>query len=102
MDLLFKRYADPFLFMDQMLLTGRFNEFVVEMQKITAKEKDDQATWEFFLAKVHDKSFNEFKQDLVASINANNVTEADLEATVKESWTILDGFNPEPEGRSEM
>ena len=102
MDLLFKRYADPFLFIDQMLLTGRFSEFVDEIQIITAKEKNDQTTWEFFLAKVHDKSFNEFKQDLENNVKAQHTTEADLEATVKESWNIIGGFNPEPEGGSEM
>lgn len=102
MDLLFTRYADPFLFMDQMLLTGRFTEFVIEIQKITAKEKDDQTTWEFFLAKIHDKSFNDFKKDLLASVNAEKVAEADLETTVKESWEIVGGFNPEQEGGTEM
>ena len=33
MDLLFNRYASPFLILDQMLEAGRFSEFINELYK---------------------------------------------------------------------
>ena len=40
MDLLFQRYASPFLFVDGMIQTGRFAEFVIEFIKTTNQEKE--------------------------------------------------------------
>ena len=60
MDLLFSRYASPFLLLDQMILTDRFSAFVSELLRIRNEEKDEQTLWEFFLHKVFDKSFYEF------------------------------------------
>lgn len=55
MDLLFSRYASPFLLLDQMILTDRFSAFVSELLRIRNEEKDEQTLWEFFLHKVFDK-----------------------------------------------
>ena len=87
MDLLFKRYASPFLLLDGMIETGRFLEFVLEFIDTTNEEK----TYEFWLYKVFDKTYAEFK-DIVMP---KPVEKIDLETTVQESKDILNSFVPE-------
>ena len=94
MDLCFKRYANPFIFLDNMLLVGRFSEWVDETWHLINEEKEEVALWQFYLYKINDKSFNEFKENLEKNIKNSQTTEAELEATIKESRNILGGFIP--------
>lgn len=45
MDLLFKRYSNPYELMDQMILCGRFLDFICEFVEIT----NDDLLWEYYL-----------------------------------------------------
>ena len=96
MDLLFKRYASPFLLLDEMILTGELLEFVMHM----VEQVNEEQEWEFFLHKVFDKSFKEFKDALNESQPAQctKMSESEIETTVNESRSILMGFIPETEG----
>lgn len=87
MDLLFSKYASPFLFLDGMIETGRFTEFVLEFMEI----HNDEYLYEFWLHKVFNKTFEEFK----AACTIQTVNTADLGTTIKESEEILDNFVPE-------
>lgn len=98
MDLLFKRYASPFSFMDGMIQTGRFYEFVGEFIKATNQELEEKYNWEFFLHKVFDKSYQEFKEELETNKQNRELSEKDIEATVKHTMNILNNFNPEEGG----
>ena len=93
MDLLFKRYADPFSLLTGYIQTSRFCEFINTFcgQKI----EDDR--WEYFLHKVWDKSYTEFCEFLQVSQDLQEMSEDDIEATVKKSMNILGNFNPEKE-----
>ena len=93
MDLLFKRYADPFSLLTGYIQTSRFCEFINTFcgQKI----EDDR--WEYFLHTVWDKSFSEFCDALQMSQDLQEMSEDDIEATVKKSMNILGNFNPEKE-----
>lgn len=86
MDLLFKKYASPFLLLDGMITTGRFSEFVDRFIEI----HNEDTTWEFYLHKVQDKSYAEFKDEISIPV----VTQADIETTVTDSINILNSFNP--------
>lgn len=87
MDCLFERYGNPFLFIDTLIMSGRFTDFVLEFLEI----QNEKMMWEFFLHKVYDKSFDEFKE----SITANKpVSKEQLETTVKDSKSILNSFVP--------
>ena len=94
MDLLSQRYANPYFFMDGMIKTGRFCEFVVDLINTTNEEKNDKTMWEIFLHKVWDKSFAEFKEEIENDTNNQNMTEETVETTVQESLNILQNFNP--------
>ena len=98
MDSLFKRYASPFSFIDGMILSGQFTEFVEDFYKTTNEEEDDKATWEFYLHRVWEGTFNDFKAGLKNDQKNQSMTEETKEATIKQSMYILKNFNPAQNG----
>ena len=88
MDLLFKRYASPFILLDGFIVTNSLNNFVDDFLDFV-KEDDE---WEFFLHKVYDKNWNEFNDIIKQS---NNKEPIDLGATLMKSKNILNSFTPE-------
>ena len=95
MDLLFQRYASPFLFINGMIQTGRFSDFVDSFVETTNKEKDEEAMWEVYLHKVFDKSYAEFKEQIQVDRDNASMSDSDIETTIKNSMNILGNFNPE-------
>ena len=79
--------------MDGYIQTSRFREFIHAF----ANEMKEDEKWEFFLHKVWDKSYDEFTENLQASQAAQEMTDEDIETTVKKSMNILGNFNPERE-----
>jgi hypothetical protein len=98
MDLLSKRYADPCFFLDGMIRTCRLDEFVDDILQITNKEKEDQVTWEFFLHRVFDKSFEDFVEEIKINKENKNMSKRTIETTVNHTMNILNKFNPEKGG----
>ena len=95
MDLLFKRYASPFLFINEMIRAGQFCDFVINFIETLNEEKNEKAEWEFFLHKVWEKSFAEFKESIQIEQDNRNMSVSDIETTIKQSQNILANFNPE-------
>lgn len=93
MDLLFKRYADPFSLLNGYIQTSRFCEFI----NAFCEQKIEEDRWEFYLHKVWDKTYTEFCDALQTTQDLQEMSEADMEATVKKSMAILGNFNPEVE-----
>ena len=91
MDLLFVRYASPFVLLDGLILTNSLNNFVNEFFNIINEERKEKSQWEFFLHKVYDKSWNEFVNDIEQS---ENQTPIDLGATLVKSKNMLSNFTP--------
>lgn len=89
MDLLFKRYASPFLLVDQMLQTGQFSTFVTELFDFDS----DERLWNIFLHKVEGLSFIEWKASLGQESN-QKMTKNEIETTINDSFDILNGFEP--------
>ncbi len=95
MDLLYRRYADPFSFADHMIAGGRFGSFVEFLLKKEAEEKNNAMLWEFFLHKVHDRSFAEFRKEMEGGTGSKGVMgEAEKKAIMARSEGILNGFRP--------
>lgn len=88
MDLLFKRYADPFSLIDGFIQTSRFCDFIhtFGMQKA----EDDK--WEYWLHKVWNMTYTEYCQSLKITQGLKRMSENDIEATVKKSMNILGNF----------
>lgn len=95
MDLLFSRYASPFLFINGMLQTGRFAEFVESLVKKDSEEKEEKTLWEFYLNRQVDGSFKEFKEEFRNNKNNASMSANDIETTVQDSMNILKNFIPE-------
>lgn len=88
MDLLFNRYASPYLLLDEIISQNRLVEFINELGYI----KDDEKTFDVWLHKVEDKTFDEFKESLRSKPKPNN--KVNLEAAIKNSKNILNNFVP--------
>jgi hypothetical protein len=95
MDLLFKRYASPFSFIDGMIQTGRFSEFVDSLTETVNKEKESQHNWEYFLHKVWEGSFDDFNAEIETNKRNQKMSKRTIETTVNESMKILKNFKPE-------
>lgn len=86
MDLLFSRYANPFLLLDSVLMSGGLSDFIVNFWEL----HDEEVTWQVWLHKVHDKSFDDFKQSLTRS----HTSKEQLETIIGDSQSLLQGFTP--------
>ena len=75
--------------MGRMIRTGRFNEFVSSLIRKHNEEANEKAMWEFFLSKVHDKSFEEFKNECKQSVANANI---DVDALIQDIRQGLKGF----------
>lgn len=94
MDLLFKRYASPFLFVESMIQTDRFSEFVDEFVKTINSENEEKVNWDFYLHKVQEGSFKEFVDELETNNQNQEMSKETIESTVQQSMDILNNFNP--------
>ena len=94
MDLLFHRYASPFLLLDTYIEQGRLFDFVIEFFNI----RNDEMTWDVWLHKVYDQSFEEFKKSMNEIQENKEATKEQVETTIKGSKNILINFNPNEEG----
>lgn len=93
MDLLFSKYASPFVLLDEMLLSNRLSDFVY---KVVEKE-NDRKLWQMYLSILSNPysevgSFNEFKE----KHGGQGVDEKiNLGETINSSFEMLNNFNPE-------
>ena len=90
MDLLFVRYASPFILLDGLILTNSLNSFIDDFFDFVREDNE----WEFFLHKVYDKSWSEFSDEIVQEENQKQI---DLGATLMKSKNMLNNFTPEGE-----
>lgn len=88
MDLLFKRYASPFVLLDNLIITNSLNNFISDFIDFVNKDNE----WEFFLHKIYDKSWSEFSDSIKQSDDHEPI---DLGATLIKSKNILNNFTPE-------
>lgn len=97
--MLFRRYASPFLLMEQMLKCGRFAEWVDELLKMHNKDINDQTMWEWYLHHTWlDKSYNEFRRQVgvdVQETTAPAPEKADFKTVFSNTASILNSFVPE-------
>lgn len=92
--MLFKRYANPMIILEQMIRTQRFSEFINEFVRIRNEELEDRTQWEFWLHKVFDKTWAQFIEAVEGnkSVEEKMPTQDELERTVNESKKIFNDF----------
>lgn len=94
MDMLYQRYSCPFSFVEEMIKSGRFQEFVVEFANTITKEKEEKRNWEFFLHKVWDGTYQDFLSDVENNKKNLTMTKRTIETTINHSLNLLNNFNP--------
>ena len=94
MDLLFTRYASPFVLLDNLIANASLSTFIDDFFKFIGEEKQEETKWQFFLHKVFDKSWKEFCEEIDSTNKAEKI---DLGATIKKSYDMLNNFAPEGE-----
>lgn len=87
MDLLFSKYASPFVLLDGFIQTFTLSNFIDEFLNFHRERE----AWEFFLHKVFDISWDEFKKSLVP----HEEEKIDVGATLIKSKRMLNNFTPE-------
>lgn len=63
MDLLAKRWANPFFILDEFIRLNQLHEFLIEITKTIVEEKKHDARWDFYLHRVcrtTDMTFEEY------------------------------------------
>lgn len=77
-----------------MMRIGRFEEFVTEIPGFRNEEEKEQTLWEFWLHRIHDKSFAEFWAEANGETAAESEAPSDdvLTETVLASKGILESF----------
>ena len=94
MDLLFKRYASPFVLLDCMIQTNSLSAFIDDMFKFINEESQEKTQWEFFLHKIYNESWNDFCNRIKSEEQSKTV---DLGATLTKSSEMLINFTPDNE-----
>ena len=95
MDLLFKRYASPFLLLNTMIDSERFSDFVSKLFEFY----NEEISWEYYLHKVFDKSFKEFMkpQGNNSTKPQEKISQSELEATINQSKNIAKRLKKSPQ-----
>lgn len=89
--MLFKRYASPFLLVDEMIRTRQLSDFILTM----IKKENEQTQWEFWLHKVFDMGFDEYKEKCKQNNKQSfEMTKGQVDATINKSRGLLKKFSP--------
>lgn len=97
MDLVYKRYSNPMELIDNMISFSNFSEFILEL----ADNVSDEKLYDIWKSKVYDKSFADFKNEMMAKWKKNTgietseiMSDEEMETTINDSYEILNNFNP--------
>lgn len=94
MDLLFKRYANPFILMDQYIKSRRLLKFIDDLI-INYNEDEIYRLW---LHKVYNKNYVDFKKEIDDQIKAMSFTKEQKNSVIENSKNILENFKPQEGG----
>ena len=91
---MYKRYANPLELIDRMISNGRFEEFVIEIPGFRNEEEKEQTLWEFWLHRIHDRSFADFWAEANGESTAGGTAPNDdaIRETVLASKGIYESF----------
>lgn len=91
MDLLYRRYANPLSFLSKMIYNGRFTQTIADIWNEAQEEK----IFEMYLYSYSDKSFNDYKEELLSKSKVEKTMSEDIvKETVIKSESILKNFIP--------
>lgn len=97
MDLLAKRWANPFLMLDEFVRLNQLHEALNEVFKLIADERKENLRWEYYLHKVchsSDMTFEEYVHlcEGHLGVDSEEMTDEQIGSVISESRSILDAF----------
>lgn len=104
MDLMYSRYSNPEELMHIYINQGRFGELVSEIVKMEnerkrreAEKEDDNKLWLVYLMSASDKSFSEWKKELVEESKPVNysMSNEQVDNAKQKARGILKNFSPQ-------
>lgn len=96
---MYQRYSNPLELMDVMIDSGRLLEFICEMFAIRKEEIEEKQMWEYWLHKVWEGSYAQFRESALNDNSENAApTHEELTRIVSESATMLANFCPDGGG----
>lgn len=95
MDLLAKRYASPFLVLDEFIRLHQLHEFIVETLKTIADERIQNKRWEYYLHRVHGMTFEEYVRRCEEPEEKQGMSHEEIGNVINDSKKLLIGFVPE-------
>ena len=96
MDLIYKRYASPFSFLDTFIAKNEFAECVDFLYEKSQEDK----WWQMYLATLplNDKSYQDWKKEMqgtsLSKNDSSDLTKEEVDTIVEKSKDILSGFKP--------
>lgn len=92
MDLLFRSYASPFLFIDSLIDSDMLVEGIINM----FEKENDNKLWQMYLTIKPNQSFKEWKKSVLnKNTQVQHMTKEKAEIMLKESEDILNNFHIE-------
>lgn len=95
MDLLAKRYASPFLVLDEFIRLHQLHDFIMETLKTIADEKVNERRWQYYVHRVDGMSFEEYVQLCEKpdeQEKTKQMTNTQISNVVNDSRNILQGL----------
>lgn len=96
MDLLFRRYASPFLLLDGVISSCELCEFI----DVIYEQKKEEEMWDFYINKLpswDERTYEEFKNSLKPQ-EIETASKEELETTVSDSYNMMMNFKLEEGG----
>ena len=93
MDLLAKRYASPFLVLDEFIRLHQLHDFTINLFETIAKENTHNARWEYYLHKVWDDiSFEEYVEICENTKKKATMSNVEIGNVINESKMMLENL----------
>lgn len=92
MDLLSKRYANPYILIDEFIKLGQFRDFSHEIMKTIAEEKKEEIRWQFYLHKVWEMTYEEYLSRCDSKPETHKMNDEQIKDVLQKSMDILEGF----------
>ena len=92
--MIFKRYSSPFLFLDNLIIQGRFSDGIDTIYK----QLDEEKMWQLYLSiPMKEKSYVDWKNEVLSKKEVQPSFEAskDINEVKDKARNILKNFKPE-------
>lgn len=94
--MVFKRYSSPFLFLDNLLIQGRFSDGIDTIYK----QVDEEKLWQLYLSiPMKEQNYVDWKNEVISKNNEREEPKFEVAKNLEEvrnkAINILDNFKPE-------